>query len=178
MLLSLFINGRMLALRIRPATTKDISSIVEIRLVALKEEDVSGFTIPGDNVYSSTEKLQKIWCGENTLKGGFEVFVAERAGKVIGFIVYNMENYDDNIDNLIVAKDQQGKGVGRALVEYVEELAKFRGFPVLTTDTTENAEGFPWKAYGFWKKMGYEDTGERVPTEYGFKIIPLIKSLE
>ena len=49
----------------------------------------------------------------------------------------------------------------------------------VTTDTTENAKGVPWKAYGFWKKIGYEDTGKRLAraSGYDFKIIPLIKKL-
>lgn len=63
-------------------------------------------------------------------------------------------------------------------VEYVEELAKSKGFDVITTDTTENAKGVPWKAYGFWKKMGYKDIGERLATKYDFKTIPLVKRLK
>ncbi len=168
----------MISLKIRPATINDILSIVEVRLGALTEEEVSGFVVPGDNLYSSVEKLRKAWDRENRLKGGFEVFVAECKGKILGFIVYNMEDCNDNIDNVVVAKEEQGKGIGRALVEHVEGLARSRGFSVLKTDTTENAEGVPWKAYGFWKKMGYVDTGERISTEYGFKGIPLVKNLK
>ena len=85
---------------------------------------------------------------------------------------------EDIIDNIIVAKEEQGKGVGRALVAYVEKLVKSRGFDVITTDTTENSKGVPWKAYGFWKKMGYEDTGERISSSYDFRNIPLIKRLK
>ena len=118
-----------------------------------------------------------MWDGGHRLKDGLEVFVADYKSKIIGFIVYNMEDCDDNIDNLVVAKKEQGKGIGRALVEYVEGLAKSRGFDVITTDTTENTNGVPWKAYGFWKKMGYLDTGERRPTNYDFKEIPFIKKL-
>ena len=66
---------------------------------------------------------------------------------------------------------------GRALVEYIEDLAKSRGMYVMTTDTTENGKGVPWKVYGFWKKMGYEDTGKRLASGYDFKIIPLVKKL-
>ena len=163
---------------IRPASIIDGSSIVEVRLGALTEEEIFGFIVPGDNLYSSIEKLRELWDRENRLKDGFEVFVAEFEGKVIGFIVYNMEAYDDNIDNVVVAKKEQGKGVGRALVEYVEGLAKSRGFDVITTDTTENAKGVPWKAYGFWKRMGYEDNGKRLSTNYDFKVIPLVKKLK
>ena len=168
----------MLCLKIRPATTSDASSIVEVRVGALTEDEVSGFAVPGDNLYLSVDKLRGVWDRANRLQDAFEVFVAECNGYVIGFIVFNMDDSDDNIDNVVVAKKEQGKGVGRALVEYVEELARSRGFSVLKTDTTENALGIPWKAYGFWKKMGYKDTGERIATEDGFKIIPLVKKLK
>ena len=168
----------MSSLVIRPAVLRDVSSIVEVRMGAFTEEDVSGFIIPGESLYASTEKLRKMWDRENLLKDGFEVFVAECETNVVGFIVYNMKSCDDNIDNVVVAKKEQGKGVGRALVEYVEALAKYRGYDVMRTDTTENARGVPWKSYGFWSRMGYEDTGERVATEYGFKVIPLLKKLK
>jgi ribosomal protein S18 acetylase RimI-like enzyme len=163
--------------KIRPATISDISSIVEIRLGAVTEEEISEFGVPEDNLYTSIIKLREMWDFGNRLKEGFEVFVAEEQGKVIGFIVFIMKG-DDNIDNIVVAKDEQGKGVGRALVEFVEELAKSRGFSVLKTDTTENAQRVPWKAYSFWRKMGYEDKGVRLSTEYSFKVIPLTKNLK
>ena len=168
----------MSSLVIRPASITDVPSIVEVRLGAFTEEEVSGFIVPGESLYASFEKLQKVWDGENSLKDGLEVFVAECETKIVGFIVYNMKSPDDNIDNLVVAKEEQGKGVGRSLVEFVERLAKSRGYDVMCTDTTENAVGVPWKSYGFWRKMGYEDTGERVATEYGFRLIPLQKRLK
>ena len=118
-----------------------------------------------------------MWDTGSRLKDDSEVFVAVSDGKVIGFIVFNMNSCDDNIDNVVVAKKEQGKGVGRALVEYIEDLAKSRGMNAIKTDTTENAMGVPWKAYGFWKKMGYEDTGKRLPSDYDFKVIPLVKKL-
>ena len=110
--------------------------------------------------------------------GSFEVFAAEREGQVVSFIVVNMNNCDDNIGNIVVDREKQGNGIGRSLVRYVEKIAKSRGFCVLKTDTTENAKGVPWIAYRFWKKIGYEDTGERIRTEYGFKVIPLNKNLK
>ena len=167
----------MSSLVIRPASIADINSIVNIRLSALTEEELVGFTVPDPNQYWSNEKLMELWDKENRLKDNTEVFVAEVNGRVIGFIVLNMEVGDDNIDNIVVTKEEQGKGVGRALVEYVEKLVKSRGFNFITTDTTENANGIPWKAYGFWKKMGYNDTGKRLVTSYGFKDIPFVKKL-
>ena len=61
-----------------------------------------------------------------------------------------------------MTKDEYGKGIGRALVTYIENLVKSKGYNLMKTDTTENVNGRPWKAYGFWRKMGYRDTGERL----------------
>jgi ribosomal protein S18 acetylase RimI-like enzyme len=165
------------SLVIRPASITDIPSISKIRSEALTEQEISGFSIPESSLYYSEKKLMETWDTANKLKDDSEVSVAVFDGIVIGFIVFNMNNCDDNIDNVVVARKEQGKGVGRALVEYIEELAKSRGMDVITTDTTENAEGSPWKAYGFWKKMGYEDTGKRLTSGYDFKVIPLVKKL-
>ncbi len=167
----------MSSLIIRPASIRDVKSIVEIRLGAVTGEEILEFGVPEDNLYSSTDKLGKNWDKDNLLKDGYEVFVSEDRDKIIGFIVFTMKG-SDNIDNIVVAKEEQGKGVGKALVEYVEGLAKSRGFEVIGTDTTENAMGVAWKAYGFWRRMGYEDTGERGSTEYDFKVIPLVKNLK
>jgi GNAT superfamily N-acetyltransferase len=176
---SLLVLGIIMStLVIRPASITDVSSIVKVRLGAFTEEEVSGFIIPGKSLYKSVERLRRIWDKENLLKEGYEVFVAESEAKVVGFIVYHMRSSDDNIDNVVVTKEEQGKGVGRALIEYVEALAKSRSINIMSTDTTENAEGVPWKSYGFWRKMGYEDTGVRLATQYGFKVIPLVKKLK
>ena len=162
-------------LAIRPASISDIQSIVEVRSGAFTDKELSGFSGPGSSQYYS--KLTEMWNTGNRLKDDSQVFVAVSKGKVVGFIVFSMKQRDDNIDNIVVAKSEQGKGVGRALVEYIEDFAKSRGMDVITTDTTENAKGVPWKAYGFWKKMGYEDTGKRLASGYDFKIIPLVKKL-
>ena len=163
---------------IRPASITDVTQIVKVRVEALTDEELSGFVVPGDNLYTSVKKLQKMWNKENRLKDGLELFVAESQGNIVGFIAYNMESCDDNIDNLIVAKKEQRKGIGRSLVEYIEELAKSRGFDYITTNTTENANGVPWKAYDFWKRLGYEDNGGRLATHYDFRVVPLVKRLK
>jgi len=168
----------MTSLVIRAAAVKDISSIVKTRLAALTDGEIRGFSAPEFATYSSTEKLRKVWNRENRLKDGFEVFVAEDEEKLIGFIVFKMERDYGYIDNIVVAKEEQGKGIGRALVAYVEGITKSKSCYLMKTDTTENADGVPWKAYTFWTRMGYEDTGERLPTNYDFKEIPLVKRLK
>jgi len=63
-------------------------------------------------------------------------------------------------------------------VNSVENIAKSKGCNFMKIETIENSNGNPWKAYGFWLKIGYEDTGEPLPTNYDFKMIPLIKILK
>jgi ribosomal protein S18 acetylase RimI-like enzyme len=166
-------------LTIRAATVKDVSSLVRIRLAALTKEEIHGFTAPEfTTTYSSVEELQKVWKGENGLKDGFKVFVAEDEGEIVGFIVFKMERDYGYIDNIVVAKEKQGKGIGRALVTYVEDIARAQGCYLMKTDTTENTGGVPWKAYRFWTRMEYQDSGERLLTNYDFKVIPLTKKLK
>jgi len=168
----------MTRLIIRPATPDDIPSIVKVNLSAATNEESQGFSAPEWTTFSSPEELRKMWAEENKLKDGLEVIVAEKNRNVVGFIVFKMEGDHGYIDNIDIAKDEQRKGIGRALVEHVENIAVANGCALMKTDTTENAEGVPWKSYGFWTKMGYKDTGERLPTKWNFKTIPFVKNLE
>jgi GNAT superfamily N-acetyltransferase len=112
------------------------------------------------------------------LKDGFEVVVAERNGRVVGFIVFSLNHDFAYIDDIDITKREQRKGIGRALVAYVEKMAKSQGCVCIKTDTTENAQGVPWKSYGFWMRMGFKDTGERLPTKWSFKMISFVKELK
>lgn len=168
----------MTPLVIRAATVKDVSSIVRVRLATLNAKEIRGFSAPEFATTSSTEKLQKLWGKGNRLKDGFDVFVAEGDGKVIGYMTFKTGGDSGYIDDIVVAKEEKGTGIGRALVAYAEGVAKSKGCHLMKTDTTENANGVPWKAYGFWVRLGYEDTGKRLPTDYDFKKIPLIKRLK
>ncbi len=162
---------------IRRANAKDIPSIVKVRKTAFSAEEVQGFTTPTPSIFYSCAQLQKAWEKGDTMKGGWKVLVAENNKEVIGFIVFKLENEFGYIDNINIAKTCQGKGVGKALVSHVERIAKTHGISVMKTDTTENAQGMPWKSYAFWTKIGYKDTGDRLPTKWTFKEIPFIKNI-
>lgn len=168
----------MVKLVIRKATMNDIPSIVDVSLASTAREETQGFVAPEGIAYSSSEELRKAWAEENRLKDGSEVIVAEKNRKIVGFIVFKMEYDHCYIDNVAITRDDQRKGTGRAIVRHVENLVKVNGYSLMKTDTTESAEGIPWKSYGFWTKMGYKDTGERLTTKWNFKTIPFVKNLE
>jgi len=163
---------------IRKATVEDIPCIVEASLSSATKEETRGFAAEEWVTYSSPEELRKVWDEGDRLKDGSEVVVAEMDGKVVGFIVFKKERDYFYIDNIDIARGEQRKGIGRALVTHVENIAIANGYFLMKTDTTENAEGVPWKSYGFWTKMGYKDTGERLPTKWGFRTIPFVKNLK
>ena len=162
---------------IRPATIKDISSIVKIRLETLSDNEISGFSAPEFANTSSTETLLDTWESGNMLKDGFEVFLAEDDHRIVGYMMFKIDGDSCYIDDIVVHKEKQGKGVGKTLVTYAEDMAKSLDCHFMKTDTTENISGVPWRSYNFWLKMGYEDTGERIPTDYDFKEIPFIKRI-
>lgn len=164
-------------LAIRKATAEDVPSIVRVRRTAFTTEEVEGFTTPEPSIFYSREKMTEEWEKDDKLKGDWKVLVAEDDGEVVGFIVFKLENNVGYIENINITKAYQRKGVGKALVSHVEQIAKSNGMSVMQTDTTENAEGVPWKSYAFWTKIGYKDTGERFPTKWAFKEIHFIKNL-
>jgi ribosomal protein S18 acetylase RimI-like enzyme len=162
---------------IRTATRNDIPSIVNVRLASTVKGETQGFEAPEWVTYFSSEELRKAWAEENRLKDGSEVIVAEKHRKIVGFIQFKMEYDHCYIDNIDIIRNEQRKGIGRALVTHVENIAKANGYCLMKTDTVENAEGIPWKSYSFWTKIGYKDTGERLTTKWDFKIIPFVKNL-
>ncbi len=52
---------------------------------------------------------------------------------------------------MAVLNDLQGKGIGRALMNFAENLARDRGFRIITMHARKNA-------VGFYEKMGYRVT--------------------
>ncbi len=54
---------------------------------------------------------------------------------------------------MAVVNDVQGKGIGRALMQFAENLARDRGYKKITMHARKNA-------LGFYEKMGYRKKGE------------------
>jgi GNAT superfamily N-acetyltransferase len=54
---------------------------------------------------------------------------------------------------MAVLNDLQGKGIGRALMNFAENLARDRGFKILSMHARKHA-------IGFYEKMGYQIAGD------------------
>jgi ribosomal protein S18 acetylase RimI-like enzyme len=165
------------AITFRDARREDIPSIVETCREASTEEEIVGFTAPEWGTFRDVEKLGNEWLTGNKLRDDYEVTVAERSGQIVGFLVIKRKQEHIYIDMLHIRKSEQGRGIGRAFLGYVEKLAAESGMTHIETETTENEQGVPWKSYGFWIRMGFRDTGERLKTEWDFKLIQFVKQL-
>ena len=68
------------------------------------------------------------------------VYVAALENKIIGYITLRKNIFAVAIDSIIVKKEHQRKGIGRALVEKAKAYVKSEGFRVLRTDTASFME--------------------------------------
>ncbi|KAK7960637.1 acetyltransferase protein [Apiospora saccharicola] len=75
------------------------------------------------------------------------------------------------INNLVVDPKSQGKGYGRVLMEFAEELARTRGLKKLTLFTNV----MMWENIGLYAKLGFAEVGRR--DEDGYERVYFEKSL-
>jgi len=89
--------------------------------------------------------------------------VAEMDGQVIGAVMGGYDGHRGSINYLAVAPEHQGTGVGRALVERVEDLLRQRGCPKINLQVRlGNGD-----VGDFYRALGYEpfqviDFGKRL----------------
>ena len=77
-------------------------------------------------------------------------FVAEDNGEIIGVLTGHAYYNEVHIGDLVVGKDHRRDGIGRKLVEAVEETYKGKNFEKIALTT------FGFQAPEFYKKLGYE----------------------
>jgi len=68
--------------------------------------------------------------------------VWEEGGEILGFACAHDFGFRAYLSELIVAKGARGRGIGRGLVEYIQDELRSRGCPVLISDAWKDAEGF------------------------------------
>jgi ribosomal protein S18 acetylase RimI-like enzyme len=100
-----------------------------------------------------------------------QTWVLEDADGIAGILVLEETPAGLLLDNIAVPPDYQGKGVGRALLEFAEAEARRRGFDAIHLYThalmTENI--------ALYRRIGYAET-HRI-TEKGYDRIYMTKQL-
>lgn len=69
-------------------------------------------------------------------------FVAREAGEIVGFGTVAMSGAGAQLDHLWVLPAAMGRGIGRRLFEYAEEVARQYGTSRLWVESDPHAEGF------------------------------------
>lgn len=160
-------------LAIRKAESKDFRTIVNIMKESASHDELRGF-VPPEGI--SSKFLEEL---ENEIKrSDSSVIVAEKGKIPIGFTYYRCKNNFIEIEEIDVIKEYQGQGIGKALIQHIEEIAKEKGIKRLVAGTAVNCEGKTWKAYGFWIHMGFEDTGKRIQGPHGLKYVRFLKQVK
>lgn len=83
---------------------------------------------------------------------GSAALVAEREGRVVGFLLYRIVVGEGEILNLAVAREVRRRGVGRALLEAVLPLAE-----VWHLEVRESNAG----ARALYEGCGFDEVGQR-----------------
>lgn len=127
-----------MALKIIDHGTKEYQQMVKMRDEILRKPLGLSFT----KEELDTEK-------DNLLIGAFE------DDAMLGCCMLVEEKPDTiRLRQMAVLNDLRGKGIGRALMQFAENLARDRGYKVLTMHARKNA-------IGFYEKMGYKTKGDQ-----------------
>jgi GNAT superfamily N-acetyltransferase len=125
-----------MALKIIDHGTKEYQLMVKLRDDILRKP--LGFSFDAEEL--ENEK-------DNLLIGAFE------DGSILGCCMLVEENPDKvKLRQMAVLNALQGKGIGRALMQFAENLARDHGYKILTMHARKNA-------IGFYEKMGYKVKG-------------------
>jgi len=134
--------------RVRPANERDCQRIADL-ITSLRLEEL-GVAVDRAPVLSTVASAVS--------QPGCDVFVAESGDAIVGFIVVHwvpfpmLAGTEAYISDLIVAAELRGGGIGRKLVDAVEEAARDRGCVRLMLNNRIAAQSFQ---RGFYPKLGY-----------------------
>ena len=130
-------------MNIREGTAGDSASIAELISVLANKYIVSEFSEAGKSQFLESNDEDSI---RKFINGGFEYFVAEVSGQVVG-IVGMREN--SHLYHLFVAEKYQGVGLSRQLWEKAKENCLRNGNPgKFTVNSSNNAVGV-YESFGF-----------------------------
>jgi len=130
---------------------------------ANKEDSFSIMMLSKELGYESTEEEIKNRIGYLCKKDLSFLVVAEEEDNVVGFISY--EHYETvyyvpgiNITGLVVSHEFRKKGIGKKLLNYVEEYAKSKSLSFVRLNSGIQRKD----AHSFYKNNGYDNIKEQI----------------
>ncbi|MFH1521674.1 MAG: GNAT family N-acetyltransferase [archaeon] len=128
-------------MKIRKAKKEDLKEIAKI----FREESAKK---PYNTKYSSASAFKDV---SEYFKD--DLYVAIDENEIIGFIASHIISSDKKkayTDEIWIKYNWQGKGAGKMLVKFIEDMYKKKGLSGMRLTTRKKA-----KAYGFYKKLKY-----------------------
>ena len=125
----------------------------ELYNLSLESGKYSRFKCDKNFTAEQFENLYKKWI-DNSLDFNFaeDVLVYLVDDKIAGFVTYKINNEQGVIGLIAVLPNQQGKGIGKKLIQFVENKLIKSNIRILSISTQkENIE-----ACSFYEKLGYE----------------------
>lgn len=145
-------------IKIRPATTGDRQALWQVHTSAIRQIAASHYDAVQIEAWAG--RLAAEYYTPNP-----EVFFVALADddSVIGFGELNLEASE--VEAVFVAPDYGRRGIGRRLLQFLENLAVQRGLTHLVLDASLNA-------VTFYERMGYRQTEPTVQV-YGENAVPV-----
>ena len=131
-------------MKIRKATKKDLKEISELFLIETSRP-------PYKQAWNKRTALQKT---KELSKIG-EIYIVLEEKKIIGFVavIINLGSRGKgaHVDELWIKKEKQGQGIGRKLMEFLEDRYEKQGMKHISLISDDRS-----KAFGFYKKLNYK----------------------
>ena len=99
------------------------------------------------------------------------VYVLRVGGSVVGSILLARGGDSIKVNNLVVDPSAQGRGYGRVLMDFAEDMARAQGLAAVTLFTNEKMH----ENIALYRKIGFTETGRK--TENGFNRVFFRKDL-
>jgi ribosomal protein S18 acetylase RimI-like enzyme len=137
----------LIELSLRPAKAADVVRLSELVRAAYRHyvERLGGPPRPMTDDYAEVVRTHR-------------VIVAERAGEIVGLVVFGEDDEGFFVDNVAVAPSHQGSGVGRTLLERAEVAARDAGFESIYLYTHERMV----ENLALYSRIGYSEYDRRV----------------
>jgi putative acetyltransferase len=141
-------------MKIRLAELADIDGILVLRAQSIKDLCTQEY---------NKDQL-KVWAAKGSDRGSIEreiargnVFIIAESAGVHGYVHMRMavragNNSSAHLEGIFISKAQAKQGLGKQLLETVEELARKRAFAQIKVTVSKTA-------VGFFEKFGYEMLG-------------------
>jgi GNAT superfamily N-acetyltransferase len=139
------------AIRVRPATDDDLGAV--LGLYAQPGFD-DGRVLPMSDAQRLLERFAAY--------PDYTLYVAELGGEIVGtFALLVMDNLGHLgrpsaiVEDVVVAPETQGRGVGRAMMEFARRTSAEKGCYKLVLSSNTRRE----RAHAFYEALGYERYG-------------------